>query len=270
MIGRLLTMERIKLRRRSAFQLAVIIFAGFTLVMMGGLVYAIQTERMTIKLPAFWVDAHGMLSQFVMLFSLVTVVNLIAPEYAWKTSRQNVIDGLSREQWFSAKLLTVPVVVLLFYVMGVTIVGLTGAIFVERTDVFMTAGQVRAFTIGILACSLGFSSLSLLASFLTRNTAGAIALVLGYVSLGEQMIRLLLQRIGPEAAGYGRYLPAQVFSTLNQMQHWDPQPLPERIQAAMRARLGEPVDTGVLLALAAGYAALCILGSFLLVRRQDL
>jgi ABC-2 type transport system permease protein len=270
MIGRLLTVERIKLRRRSAFELAVIIFTGFMLVMMGGLIYATRTNRATIVLPGFWRESHDFLSQIVMLFSLVTVVNLTAPEYAWKTSRQNVIDGLSREQWFSAKLLMVPVVVLLFYFIGISMMAVTGLIFGQRTDVFITDGQLRALSVGMLISTLGYSSLALLASFLTRNTAGAIALLLGYIAIGEQLIRVLLQRISPEATKLGRYLPGQVFGTLNEMQHWDPRPIPERVMAVMREHMGEPPGTGVLLALAAAYAGLCILGSFLLVRRQDL
>jgi hypothetical protein len=38
----------------------------------------------------------------------------------------------------------------------------------------------------------------------------------------------------------------------------------------MRERIGEPPGTGLMLALAASYDGLCIVGSFRLVRRQDL
>jgi hypothetical protein len=54
------------------------------------------------------------------------------------------------------------------------------------------------------------------------------------------------------------------------MNHWDPRQLPERFAAVMRERMGDPPETMVLLALAFLYTGLCIAGSFLLVRRQDL
>jgi ABC-2 type transport system permease protein len=178
MIARLLNMERIKLRGRSAFQLAVIIYAGFALVMMGAMVYATRGSGSAIRLPGFWRETHDGFGQIIMFFALITVVNVTAPEYSWKTSRQNVIDGLSREQWFTAKLLMVPVVVLLFYLLGVIIIGVTGTVFGERGSAIITGPQLRAITFGTLLANLGYSSFALLASFLTRNTAGAIALVL--------------------------------------------------------------------------------------------
>jgi ABC-2 type transport system permease protein len=234
------------------------------------MVYQARRVNVSISLPGFWRETHEVFGQIIMFFAVVTVVNVTAPEYSWKTSRQNVIDGLSREQWFTAKLLMVPVIVLLFYLLGVIIIGVTGTVFGEHTSQFITGPQIRAITIGTLLANLGFSSFALLASFLTRNTAGAIALVLGYISLGEQLLVVLMERVTEGFGQNGKYLPGRVFSTLASMNHWDPRPLPERFAAVMRERMGDPPDTTVLVALALMYTGLCIAGSFLLVRKQDL
>jgi len=105
MIGILLRVEAIKLRSRSAFTLTVLILVLFLVLMLGGIVYTSTRTGTKVPIPRFWNEMHQMVSQLVMFCGLITVVNLTAAEYGWRTSRQNVIDGLSREEWFTAKVL---------------------------------------------------------------------------------------------------------------------------------------------------------------------
>jgi ABC-type transport system involved in multi-copper enzyme maturation permease subunit len=49
--------------------------------------------------------AGGQLNVLPAFFLAVTLVMLVTSEFSWRTARQNVIDGLSKEQFFAAKVL---------------------------------------------------------------------------------------------------------------------------------------------------------------------
>jgi hypothetical protein len=44
------------------------------------------------------------------IFGVVLIVLMVCNEFGWKTSRQNIIDGLSKPQWFAGKALLIPTV----------------------------------------------------------------------------------------------------------------------------------------------------------------
>ena len=207
-----------------------------------------------------------MVGNLAIFVALITTVNVTAAEYGWRTSRQNVIDGLSREQWFAAKLIMVPAIALLFFVVGVGMVGVTGRLFVERQGSFITADLLRGLG-GLLVGLTGMCSLAMLASFLTRHAGGAIALVVGYMIIGEGMIRALLRNAGESALKYAQYLPANTFQQLASMPFWSPPAT--RIPGAV-VRGPEPPNPGTLLLLAAAYIAAAVGAAFLMMRDQDL
>ena len=66
--------------------------------------------------PNAWDFIFNLISMPVSIFSSVLVILLVANEFDWRTSRQNIIDGLSRREWFMAKLTLLPTIVLLFYI----------------------------------------------------------------------------------------------------------------------------------------------------------
>lgn len=267
MKANLLKIELIKLRRRSAFSLAVSIFGGFVIVMLAGMAYATTQGGMTIRLPGFWNEAHQFGRQLIPFFAWITVVNLVAAEYAWKTSRQNVIDGLSREQWFVAKALTVPFSALLFWALLWTLMLIGGIAMAESREQLMTADQLRAL-LALLLVSLGFSAAGLLASFITRHTAGAIAVVIGWQALGEGLVQLGLYRINPEYMKYSQYLPFKNLDSLANLQRWVPG---GAVRSGVMSVQSAPLlsnQAAVLLALV--YIGIFMAASFALVRRQDL
>jgi ABC-2 type transport system permease protein len=195
-------------------------------------------------------------------FSWVTVVNLIAAEYAWRTSRQNVIDGLSRDQWFTAKLLLVPLISLLFWAIFWVLVIPVGALLAESRETLMTAGQIKGI-FALLLAAIGFSTFGLFASFLTRNTAGAIALVFGWMTLGEGMIQLILLRAGEQYMKYAAYLPIKSMGEIGELRRW----APETMHRGMSA---PEIPTESLLVVVLLYIVVFTAASWALVRRQDL
>ena len=57
------------------------------------------------------------------IFAAVLVILLVAAEFGWRTARQNVIDGLSKTQWFAAKVLLLPLLTALFLALRVLVGG---------------------------------------------------------------------------------------------------------------------------------------------------
>ena len=263
MIGKLLRAEAIKVRGRSAFTIPILAFTIFLLIMMAGMVWASRNSRGQLQTPRVWYEFSEPIAQMTVFFSMITVINLVAAEYTWRTARQNVIDGLSREQWFLGKLSLVPLVSLLFFLIGFSLITITVLFFAERTGSFITGGQLATIG-GVLYSSICFSSLAAFFAFLTRTSGGAIAATLGYMTLGEGLITFALMRINPDWQIFGRYLPAQIFGALGEARQWDANaPVPRSIRV-------EPLDDWLLASIALAYAALLCTAAFLMVRKRDL
>lgn len=261
----LLRMEQIKMRRRSASNVAFALFVGMTIMVFGMRAYAARVidNAPPFALPASGGEIHRIIGQFVVFFSFITVVNLTAAEYQWRTSRQNVIDGLSREQFFAAKLLLVPIISLLFFVVGYGIavaIAATGGV----SGGIASVPVMKAIAGGILT-AIGFSSMALLAAFATRHTGGAIALVFGYMVFGENILTLLLRR-GNESVGQAAaYLPGNVFGSLSSIGQYSTE-----LQMPQMFGPFERVPTAGLVIAAIFYIVLFSAAGYAVVRRQDL
>ena len=60
-------------------------------------------------LPDAWSQILGEEVMVGFIFASVLVILLVAAEFSWRTARQNVIDGLSKTQWYWAKVLLIPI-----------------------------------------------------------------------------------------------------------------------------------------------------------------
>lgn len=261
----LLRMEQIKAKRHTPFIAALAVFIFMTLIVFGGgaLMARGATSAESVGLPAAALPIHVLLQPFVMFFSFVTVVNQTATEYQWRTARQNVIDGLSRDEFFVAKLLLVPVISLLYYIIGYGLalpIAATGGV----SGGIVQVPVLKAMA-GALITTIGVSSMALLASFGTRHTAGSIALVLGYIMFGEGALATMLRRSGDVLAEVAPYLPWNVFRTLASVGQYTG-------QAGMFPMAGaaEPLPTAALLLAGVMYIAGFAGASYAIVRKQDL
>jgi ABC-2 type transport system permease protein len=266
-IAPLLRAESIKLRGRSAFTIPVLSFAGFLGVVLTVRIVAARqpNTNMDFEAPGIWSELNDSIAQMIVFFAMITLINLVAAEYTWKTARQNVIDGLSRDQWFLGKLLLTPLIALLFFVLAYTMISLAVVGFAERAAdaPIIQANQLKMMG-GVLVAALGLCSLALFFAFLTRSAGAAIASVLAYFTLVEGAIRLSLMQINEDWEKYANYLPVQTFGALTQPQQWD-----TALAAMVRMRRPLP-DTQILLALAVVYIVVLWVASYLLVRRRDL
>lgn len=272
--GVLIRTEWIKARHRVAARVPVLLFVVFISLIFGGSFYVALKEGATPpSLPGAWSNIISGPQSLSLFFVAVVLMLLISSEFTWRTARQNVIDGLSREEWFTAKLLLLPASALLFLVAQVGIGGafaLVGTWMGETSGPLITAVDLASLG-GFALALLGMGSLAFMLAFLTRNSGSAISLFFLYSTIGEALLGLILGRyelLKPVV----RHLPATTFFKLMERSTFDPAVV-ERIAAAAAGagRTPPPVpNTPLIITLAITYSVLFIGIAFVVYRRRDL
>lgn len=268
----LTTVEWLKTRRRLAFWMGLLFFFGMMLV---GPVVELFLYRETpgrYQGSPVWPDVAGSLQSFGLLVMLVMITLLTASEKTWRTERQNVIDGLSRTQYFLGKLMLVVAVALVLWIGTVLIGGLFETLFRR----FGTPAE-PAFISGLFARLL-------LSGFVFLLYCGVIALFFGSVAsssgaaLALAFLFLLVQpAIASELADRGglwaeltAYLPMQVLSSLGSAAAHDPERLAAFLDMARQR--GVPLMLGAPMAIAVALASSALFGSgaWWSIRSRDL
>lgn len=251
--------EGIKTLRRPAFWVGV---AGFftliSLSFIGDYVQRVRQDEPLRTLPDAWGWVIGDLGPVAMLFAGVVLMLLVASEFSWRTARQNVIDGLSKERWFAGKLMLVPVLALGFVALQLLIGG-TVALFAtyQTGEPGSLIGAIDlAHMGGTLLAALVFSSLAFLSAMLFRGTGAAIGVFFLYIAVVENLITGLSRAADSDIA---RYTPQNVASRLGSRGLWAPDP-----DAAGAA---EPT---LFILIACGWIVLFIGGAFADFMRRDL
>src|SRR5690606_28474416 len=139
-------------------------------------------------------DDIGPLAPF---FASILVILLVTAEFSYRTARQNVIDGLSKEAWFAGKLLLVPAMVAVFIGLQIgmgggaaSFGGIDGGL-ARRTDVLIVAG----YTLGVIMLTSG----AFMTAMLVRGSGAAMAAFFFYVTLLEMLIIMVVARVAPAA-----------------------------------------------------------------------
>ncbi len=199
-------------------------------------------------------------------FSAIVLILLVSSEFTWRTSRQNVIDGLSKEEFFGAKLLLLPGVSLLFFLAMLLVGGgfsLAGTM--AKGTLATTGALVRpadaALMGGALVGLLGWASLAFFLAMTIRSSGSAIGAFFLYFIV-EQILGGFAGAIGPTAVLVARFAPNAVFKTL-----WTP-----ALYGAAPLRAGQVLDIGASTFVAVGgaYAVVFLVAAFLIYRRRDL
>ena len=233
-----------------------------------------ESAEASFALPGAWPEIITGMAQPALIFGSVLLILLVASEFSWRTARQNVIDGLSKEAWFRGKAYLVVVLAALFLLL---LVGTGGAFAAAGTD-SLTVGalapdahQLSAMG-GFLLAFMGYGGLALLVSVSVRGTGASIGVWFLYVALGERLIRTGLGALGGAAADAARYLPIQAFNSLVSYLQHDPAALGRA--ASQAAAAGDPPpqvwEWEVLLPVTVGWAALFFAVAFVVHRRRDL
>lgn len=164
--------------------------------------------------PAVWQTVAFISSLFVFLPSIV-VIMFITNEYAYKTHRQNIIDGWSRNNFMMSKLIDVVIVAVL-----VTVLYIITAFVIGTVNSHNTAENIWNGTryIGLFLLQLFAQlSLALLIALLVRKAFIALGVFLFYYFPLEP---ILVQLAKKYANGIGEYLPLEISDRLIPYPRW--------------------------------------------------
>ena len=268
----LLRIETLKTVRRRAFWVAVGVFAAInTIIAVGNVGSARRFPSFSHALPESWPNVLSGLTSPTGFFIAVLMILLVAPEFSWRTGRQNVIDGLSKERLYAGKVMLLAGLIVLF-VGTVLLIGVGGTLFspseggpeiIRSTDLSYLGG----LTLNLLF----FGSAGLMLSTLIRSAGPAMGVLFLYF-LVEGLIVGLIMRAGETASGLTEYFPANISEDLgDDLAHY-----PEVLASvnADRAELGrsplEFLDVEVLVVAVLAYSTIFLLISFLSMRKRDL
>jgi len=272
----LLANEWFKLRKRTAFWLTLGFFAFITVMANGEEYFDARTDPdETFALPGAWAAILGEVGVILMIFASVAVIMLACSEFSWRTARQNVIDGLSKTQWFWGKMLLLPVLGIVFLAVQV---GIGAGFALAGTDLSAATGPLVPLSVfrTMGATLLGFfvvGGLALFISLAVRSAGGAMAVWFFWVAIGEQQIVAgLLGRALPELRPLLRYLPWTNAQRALSFENYDA-PAFERVADAAREAgrtVPELPDVSTITLVNLGWIALFVGIAFLWFRRRDL
>ncbi len=266
--------ELLKTRKRRAFWITLALFSGIATLGFGeDFLDAVRSGDGSYALPGAWSEILGEPTQVALIFGTVALLLLIASEFSWRTARQNVIDGLTREQWYWGKSIAAVLVIVAF--LGAYL-AIGGGFALAATDLgsgvrLMGLNHLQA--LGAVALSFaGYGSLALLIGTAVRSTGGAMAIWFFYVAFGESLIRGGIHKLWEGAGPYLRYAPVATFDELRNYLMFDPAELARVTQRLAEAGRDAPVvgDPSTLAIAAATWVGLFVLAGFLAFRRRDL
>jgi hypothetical protein len=265
--GILVRNEFIKTRRRTAFWVASLVFTGLMSLIFGGMFsQGLQKPERAFALPGAWGEALSGPGVLAVFFASIVLILLVSSEFTWRTSRQNVIDGLSKEEFFTAKLLLLPGMALFFFAVMLLVVGgfaLAGTIaggglaasgaLVRPVDLALMGGAV----IGLF----GWASFAFLLAIAIRSSGSAIGAFFLYFIV-EQILGQMAGALGPMAGKVAGFAPNAVFKALFEPVRYGVVPL--------NPGQSPPIAIEWYLTAGASYIILFLLSAFLLYRRRDL
>jgi ABC-type transport system involved in multi-copper enzyme maturation permease subunit len=130
--------------------------------------------------------------RYVLIFPAIVIIILITNEFTFKTIRQNIINGMSKAEFISSKLLLIlliSVIMTVLLTIGTLIIGisntseLTMALILEKSS-FMLGYFITMITVQVFALFFGF---------MLRNTGLSIALFTLYVFIAEPILYYFLK-----------------------------------------------------------------------------
>ncbi|TAJ94552.1 MAG: hypothetical protein EPO31_10430 [Gammaproteobacteria bacterium] len=264
MIWTLYRMELFKLVKRLASWVTYLSYGVLIVMLYGSFYYnALKSKFAYFGFPNAWQAILELSAPVVSTFSAVLIVQAVASEFDWRTSRQNIIDGMSKRQWFTAKLLLLPTVAVFFFgselIYSGTLAWLGTDPEIENAFA-ITSTQLHAI-IGVFIGVLCYSSIALLVSLSVRSTGPALGITLIYQVFENITTRTLR---GFDLDRLADWFPFQVHLALLKYNQY--------LTAGAEAKRGlEHVwDTNLLFVAGFGWIAVFLTASWLVYRNRDL
>lgn len=225
-------------------------------------------------LPAAWSEILGEMAIPGLIFGGVLLILLVAGEFSWRTARQNVIDGLSKQQWFWAKSILMPLLALLFVGALVLIGGTFGYLGTDTAAAVepLIRGGVWAAIGGTTLAFLLLGSMAFAAAMAVRSSGGAMAVWFFYIAFGETLLRGGLAQLGEWIEPALRFAPFRLVQAAAEYIQWDPVAFAQAVERAVANDRTPPEiwEPGTLVLAMLAWVAFFVLASFLWFRRRDL
>lgn len=270
--GVLFRIEAIKTTRRRAFWVAFAVFFGlFLFDVVNAVQIATVRPNVPYALPESWPRILGMPSFLGPFFLGILLILLVAPEFSWRTGRQNVIDGLSRERFYAGKLLAAGVLVALFFLLPIMIGGIGATISPSEGGSTLVRQQDASLMAGYGLALLVWGSAALMLACLARSAGPAMGALLLYVLI-EGFVAEVLERVSRTADKVIDYFPMAISQALVEpLAHYPDMLALENEQRAARGL--DPLDfpdVEILIGAALVYAAVLLTAGFLSVQKRDM
>ena len=264
--------EALKTTRRLAFWVTTGIFAAFNAVFAISMVRtAIRRPNVTFALPDSWPEIIQTPANIGPFFLGVAMILLFAPEFSWRTARQNVIDGLSKKRFYTGKIIVLAALVALFLAIPI-VIGYVGTLFSPSEGGSPIVGPsdfnyMIAYVLGLLLWGSG----AFMLAALLRSSGAAMGIMFVYLLL-EQVLSRLMTELSETLGPATDFLPAEVQSSLaDPLMHY-PQMLAQ--ENARRAEQGRALlefhDFELLAGVALAFSAAFLITAFLSMRKRDL
>ena len=272
MPGALFRIEAIKATRRRAFWVAFgVFFALFLFDVVNAVQIATERPNVPYALPESWPRILAMPSFFGPFLLGILLILLVAPEFSWRTGRQNVIDGLSKERFYAGKLLVAGVLVALLVVLPIVIGGIGATIspseggpaIVRKLDASLMAGYALAL--------LMWGSAALMLASLVRSAGPAMGALVLYVLI-EGFVGEVVGRVSRTLETVIEFFPLAISQALVEpLAHYPDMLAAENAQRAARGQDAlEFLAIEVLIIAALVFAAGFLAAGFFSVKRRDL
>lgn len=267
--------EWFKTRKRIAFWITLAFFSFITFMQYAERFFDARNDpERSFTLPEVWSRVFESESVITIIFASIALIMVASSEFSWRTARQNVIDGLSKTQWYWGKTFLIPMLGLAFLSLHVAIPAVLGLL---GTDSSSATGPM--FPLSVLAATggtfLGYSAVAALALFLSlaiRSSGPAMAAWFFWIGFGEQLGARLLGQGFPSLRPILRYLPFTNAQAGMSFSDYDAGAFERAVAAATAAERTPPelADLSTIMLVNIGWVALFLVVGYVWFRRRDL
>ncbi len=207
---KLFALEKIKALSYPAFRTLMIIhFLLFFIVILVVSRWHFSIPGFSIKglyqFPNIWQFFPWVASWFN-IFLTIVLITLVGNEFSFRTFRQNVIDGLSRNDLIKGKLILIFTIAVYTFIIVLIAVLIFGVIFTKEFSLQIIFDNSYLILVYFVQ-AIGYMTLGLMFAVIFRNNALSIILFLLYFPV-EGIFRLFFK------AEYRAYFPLKIISNL--------------------------------------------------------
>lgn len=277
---RLLNIELHKLRyNKSAKVISIVYFALICFIAFivsiefnfGGVKFR-AADQGIFNFPFIW-HFNAWVAAWLKLFLAVVIVSIVANEYSYRTLKQNLIDGLSKKEFITSKVLTVILFSLVSTVFLFFVSLILGLIFSDYTEIgiiFSDMQHIFAYFLKLIC----FFCFCMFLAFWVKRSAFALGF-LGLWQVIEGLIAILFQYIKVKT-DVNLFETVYNFLPLNAMSDLIEEPITRfgAVQSAAN-QLGESFDTSydvpmLSVFVCIGWTVLFIYWSYAILKKRDL